>query len=162
MSIDWVMPSNHLILCHLLLLSSIFPSLRVFSNESALLIRWPKYRCFSFSVGPSSEYLGLISFRIDWFDLLAVQGARKSLLQHHNWKASVLLRSAFFMSSSYITWFLEGINSTHTLILDFSASRTLKKRHFCCLSQPVVFCYGSPSRLIQMMEKKKWWTRGKK
>ena len=98
MSIESVMPSNHLILCHpLLLLPSIFPSIRVFSNESALHIRWPKYWSFSFSISPSSEYLGLISFRMDWLDLLAVQGTLKSLLQHHSSKASILLRSAFFI-----------------------------------------------------------------
>ena len=89
MSIESVMPSNHFILCHpLLLLPSIFPSMRVFSNESVICIRWPKYWSFSFSLSPSSEYSGLISFRIDWFDLLAVQGTLKSLLQHHSSKAS--------------------------------------------------------------------------
>ena len=92
------MPSNLFILCHpLLLLPSIFPCIRVFSNESALHIRWPKYRSFSFSISPSNEYSGLIFFRIDLFDLLAVQGTLKSLLQHHSLKASVLRRSAFFM-----------------------------------------------------------------
>ena len=90
--------ANHLILCRpLLLLPSIFPSIGVFSNVSALLIRWPKYWSFSFSISPSNEYSGLISYRIDWFDLLAVQGALKSLLQHHTSKASVLQHSAFFM-----------------------------------------------------------------
>ena len=101
------MPSNHLILCRpLLLLPSIFPSFRVFSNESALLIRWPKYWSFSFSISPSNEYSGLISFRIDSFDLLAVQGTLKSLLQHHSSKASILWRSAFFivqLSHPYMT-----------------------------------------------------------
>ena len=98
MSIESVMPSNHLILCRpLLLLPSIFPSIRVFSNESALLIRWPKYWSFSFSITPSSEYSGLISFRMDWLDLLAVQGTLKSLLQHHSSKASILRCSAFFI-----------------------------------------------------------------
>ena len=92
------MPSNHLILCHPLLLPpSIFPNIRVFSNESAVCIRWPKYWSFSFIISPSSEYLGLISFRIDWFDLLAVQGTLKSLLQHHRSKASILWCSVFFM-----------------------------------------------------------------
>ena len=92
-TISWssVMPSSHLVLCHpLLLLRSIFPSIRVFSNESALCIRWPKYWSFSFSISPSNEYSGLISFRIDWFDLLAAQGTLKSLLQHHSLKASIL------------------------------------------------------------------------
>ena len=95
MSVELVMPSNHLILCHpLLLLPSIFPSIRVFSNESALHIRWPKYWSFSFSISCSSEYSGLIPFRMDWLDLLAVQGTFKSLLQHHSSKASILQRSA--------------------------------------------------------------------
>ena len=98
MSIESVRPSNHLILCHpLLLLPSIFPSIRVFANESVLHIRWPKYWSFSFSISPSNEYSGLISFRMDWLDLLAVQGTLKSLLQHHNSKVSILQRSAFFM-----------------------------------------------------------------
>ena len=97
MSIESVMPSNHLILCcPLLLQPSIFPSIRVFSNESVLRIRWPKYWRFSFSISPSNEYSGLISLKIDWFDLLAVQGTLKSLLQHHNLKASILWHSAFF------------------------------------------------------------------
>ena len=96
-SIESVMPSNHLNLCHpLLLLSSIFPSIRVFSNESALLIRWPKYWSFSFRISSSNEYSGLISFRMNWLDLLAVQGTLKSLLQHHSSKASILRCSAFF------------------------------------------------------------------
>ena len=99
MSIESVMPSNHLILCPpLLLLPSIFPTIRVFSNESALHISWPKYWSFSFSISPSNEYSGLISFRMDWLDLLAVQGTLKSLLQHHSSKASVLPPSAFFLS----------------------------------------------------------------
>ena len=105
-SIELVMPSNHLILCHPLLLPSGFPSIRVFSNELALCIRWPKYWSFSFSISPSNEYSGLISFRIDWFDLLAVQGTLKSLLQHHSLKASVLRCSAFFivqLSHTYMT-----------------------------------------------------------
>ena len=98
MSIESVMQSNHLILCHpLLLLPSIFPSIRVFSNELVLHIRWPKYWSFSFNISPASEYLGLISFRMDWLDLLAVQGTRKSLLQHHTSKASILWCSAFLM-----------------------------------------------------------------
>ena len=105
MSIESVMPSNHLILCHpLLFLPSIFPSIRVFSNESALCIRWPEY--WSFSINPSNEYLGLISFKIDCFFLLAVQGTLKNLLQHHSSKASILWHSAFFMvqlSHQYMT-----------------------------------------------------------
>ena len=98
MSLESVMPSNHLILCcPLLLLSSIFPSVRVFSNESVLHIRWPKYWSFSFNISPSSEYSGLISFRMDWLYLLEVQGTLKSLLQHHSSKASILWCSAFFI-----------------------------------------------------------------
>ena len=97
MSIKSVMPSNHLILCHPLLPPSIFPSIRVFLNELVLPIRWPKYWSFSFSISPFKEYSGLISFRIDWLDLLAVQGTLKSLLQHHSSKTSVLWCSAFFM-----------------------------------------------------------------
>ena len=102
MSTESVMPSNHLILCHSLLLPpSIFPIIRVISNESVLCIRWPKY--WSFSISPSNEYPGLISFRIDWFDLLAVQGTLKSLLQYHSSKASILRHSAFFILSPYLT-----------------------------------------------------------
>ena len=98
MYIESVMLSNHLILCFpLLLLPSIFPSIRVFSNKSTLCIRWPKYWSFSFSISPSNEYSGLISFRIDWFDLLGVQKTLKNLLKHHNSKASILQHSAFFM-----------------------------------------------------------------
>ena len=107
MSIQFVMPSNHLTLCHpLLLLPSIFPSIRVFSDESALHIRWPKYWSFSFNISPSNEHPGLISFRMDWLDLLAVQGTVKNLLQHHSSKASILQCSAFFMvqlSHPYMT-----------------------------------------------------------
>ena len=107
MSIASVMLPNHLILCRaLLLLPSIFRSIRVFSNESALRIRWPKYWSFSFSISPSNEYTGLISFRMDWLDLLAVQGTLKSLLQHHSSKASILLHSTFFivkLSHPYMT-----------------------------------------------------------
>ena len=107
MSIVSVMPSNHLILCHPLLLpSSIFPSIRVFSSELVLCIRWPKYWSFSLSLSPSNEYSGLISFQIDWLDLLVVQGILKSLFQHHSSKASVLWCSAFFMvrlSHPYMT-----------------------------------------------------------
>ena len=107
MSMESVMPSNHLILyCPLLLLPSIFPSIRVFSNESVLCIRWPKYWSFSFSISPSNDCSGLISFRMDWLDLLAVQEALKSLLQHHSSKASILRHSAFFivpLSHPYMT-----------------------------------------------------------
>ena len=107
MCIKSVMPSNHLILCRpLLLLPSIFPSIKVFSKESALLIRWPKYWSFSFSISPSNEYLGLISSKMDWLDLLAVQGTLKSFLQHHSSKVTILQCTAFFMvqlSHPYIT-----------------------------------------------------------
>ena len=107
MSIESVMPSYHLIFCHpFLLLPSIFPSIRVFSSESALRIRWPKYWSFSFSISPSREHPGLISFRMDWLDLLVDQGTLKSILQHHSSKASVLRHSAFFMvqhSHPYMT-----------------------------------------------------------
>ena len=107
MSIELVMPSSHLILCcPLLLLPSIFPSIRVFSSDSVLHIRWPKYWSFSFSISPSNEHSGLISFRMDWLDLLAVQGTLKSLLKHHSSKTSILLCSAFFMvqlSHPYMT-----------------------------------------------------------
>ena len=107
MSIESVMPSNHLILCHpLFLLPSIFPSIRVFSTESALCIRWPKYWSFSFNISPTNEHPGLISIRMDWLDLLAVQGTLKNLLQHRSSKASILWRSAFFtvqLSHPYMT-----------------------------------------------------------
>ena len=107
MSIELVMPSNHLILCRpLLLLPSIFPSIKVFSNESVFHIRWPQYWSFSFSISPSNEYSELVSFRMDWFDLLVVQGTLKSLLQHHSSKASILWCSAFFIvqpSHPYMT-----------------------------------------------------------
>ena len=107
MSIESVMPSNHLILCQpLLLLPSIFPSIRVFSNELALCIRWPRYWSFSFNISPSNEHPGLISFRMDWLDLLSVQGTLKSLLQHHSSKASILQHLCFFivqLSHPYMT-----------------------------------------------------------
>ena len=106
MSIESVMPSNHLILCLLLLLPSIFPSIRVFSNESALHIRWPKYWSFSFNISPFNEHPGLISFRMEWLELLAAQGTLKSLLKHHSPKASILWHSAFFIvqvSHPYMT-----------------------------------------------------------
>ena len=103
MSTELVMPSNYLIFCHPLLLPSIFPSIRVFSSESVLPIRWPKYQSFSFSISPSNVYSGLISFRIDWFDLLAVQVALKSLLQHHSWRYQFFGTQPFLLYSS---WFL--------------------------------------------------------
>ena len=127
MSIDSVMPSNHLILCRpLLLLPSIFPSIRVFANESALHIRWPKYWSFSFSSSPSNEYSRLISFRIDWLDLLAVQGTLKSLLQHHSSKASVLRCSS-------------SLGRTHTSIHDNWKNHSLAYRDFCQQSDVSAF-----------------------
>ena len=132
MSIKMVMPSNHLILCHpLLLLPWIFPSIRVFSNESALRIRWPKYWSFSFSISPSNEYSGLISFRTDYFDLLAVQGALMSFLQYHSWKASILLRSAFFivqLSHPYMT-----IGKTIALTRQTFDDKVMSLLFICCL-----------------------------
>ena len=108
MSVKSVMPSSHLILCHpLLLLPSIFPRIRVFSNESILCIRWPKYWSFSFSIGPSNEYSGLNFFRMDWLDLLAVQMTLKSLLQHHSSKASIFQLSVFFIAQLSHPWLLE-------------------------------------------------------
>ena len=124
MSIELVMPSNHLILCHpLFLLPSIFPSIWVFSSESLLCIRWPKYWSFSFIISPSSEYSGSISFKIDWLDLIAVRGTLKNLLQHHSSKASVLWYSTFFMvqlSHSYMT-----IGKTMALIIQTFVSRVV-------------------------------------
>ena len=112
MSIESVMPSNHLILCRPLRLPpSIFPSIRVSSNESALHIRWPKYWSFSFNISPSNEHSGLISFRIDWLDLLAVQGTLKSLLQHHSSKASILQCSAFFIVQQSHLYMTTGKNN---------------------------------------------------
>ena len=132
MSVESVMPFNHLVLCHpLLLLPSIFPSIKVFSSESAILIRWPKYWRFSFSISPSSE---LISFRIDWFDFLAVQGTLKSLLQHHSSKASVLRHSAFLMvqiSHPYMT-------TGKTIVLTIWTCFLI-----CCLDLAQLFFQGS-------------------
>ena len=113
MSIKSVMPSNHLILCHPFLLPpAIFPSIRVLPNESVLHIRWPKYWNFSFNISPSNEYSRLISFRIDWFDLLAVQGTLKNLLQHHSWKASILWHSGFFMVQLSHPYMITGDHSS--------------------------------------------------
>ena len=138
MSIKSMMPSNHLILCHpLLLLPSFFPSIRVFCNESVLCIMWPKYWSFSFSIGPSNEYLGLISFNIDWFDLLAVQGTLKSILQHHSSKASVLWHLAFCivqLSHPYIT-----MGKTIALTRQTFVSK-LMSLLFNMLSRLVSFC----------------------
>ena len=157
MSIELVMPSNHLILCHLLLLlPSVFPSIRVFSNESVLHTRWPKCWSFSFNISPSNEYSGLISFRMDWFDLLAAQGTLKSLRQHHSPKASILQRLASFMvqlSHPYMTtaktialtrWTIVGkvmsllFNRLSRLVI------TLLPRSKCLL----ISCLHSPSSVI--------------
>ena len=120
--IESVMPSNHLILCYpLLLLPSIFPGIRVFSNESALCMKWPKYWSFSLNISPSNEHPGLISFRMDWLDLLAVQGTLKSLLQHHSLKASILQRSAFFMVQLLHPYMTSG--KTIALYLDLCWQR---------------------------------------
>ena len=132
MSIESVMPSNHLILCcPRLLPSSIFPSIRVFSNESVLHIMWPKYWSLSFIVIPSNEYSGLISFRMDWLDLLAVQGTLKSLLQHHSSKASILRRSAFFivqLSHPYMT-----TGKTIALTRRTFVGKVMSLHFICCL-----------------------------
>ena len=146
MSIESVMPSNHLILCHPLLPPSIFPSIRVFSSELVLHIRWPKYWSITFSISSSNEYSGVISFRVDWLDLLAVQGILKSLLQHHGSKASILLRSAFFivqLSHPYMTtgktialtrWTFVGkvmsllFNMLSRLVITFLPRRIKKQR----------------------------------
>ena len=127
MSIESVIPSSHLILCHpLLLLPSSFPSFRVFSNESVLRIRWPKYWSFSFSISPSNEHPGLISFRMNWLDLLAVQGTLKSLLQQHSSKASILQHSTFFIVQ-------------HTSIYDYGKTIALTRRTFVGKAMSLLF-----------------------
>ena len=126
MSIESVMPSNHLILCHpLFLLPSVFPSIKVFSNKSVLHIRWPEYWNFSFSINPSNEYSGLISFRMDWLDLLAVQGTLKSLLQPHSSKASILRCSAFFMVQLLHPYMSAGKSIALTIQIFVSKVRSL-------------------------------------
>ena len=150
MSIESVMPSNHLILCHPLFLPpSIFPSIRVFSNESVLLIRWPKYWNFSFSISPSNEYFGLISFRMDWLDLPAVQGTLNSLLQHHSSKASILQCSAFVMvqlSHPYMT------NGKTIALTRWTFVSKVMSLHFNMLSRLVItFLPRSKYLLIS------WW-----
>ena len=134
MSIESMMPSKHLILCYSLLLPSVFPSIKVFSNESVLRIGWPKY--WSFSNSPSNEYLGLISFRMDWLDLFEVQGTLKSLLQHHSSKASILQHSAFFivqLSHPYMTTRISLINSSSFLILSLGFSMYSITSSYCRL-----------------------------
>ena len=128
------MPSNHHILCRPLLLPSIFPSIRVFSNESVLRIRWPKYRSFSFSISPSNEYSGLIFFRMDWLDFLVFQGTLKSLLQHHSSKASILRCSAFFtvqLSHPYMT-----------------AGKTIASNRWTFISEVMFLLFNMLSRLV--------------
>ena len=148
MSIESVIPFNHLILCcpHLLL-PSIFPSIRVFSSESALHIRWPKYWSFSFSISPSSEYSGLISFRMDWLDLLAVQGIRRSLLQDHNSKASILLCSAFFMVQLSHSYMIPGKTIASTIWAFVGKVATLL---FNILSRFVIVFFPRSKHLLSM------------
>ena len=140
MSIESVMPSNHLILCRpLLLLPSVFPSLRVFSNESVLHIRWPKYWHFSFSISPFDEYSGLISFRMDWFDLLALQGTPKSLLQHQSLRTSILCCSAFFrvqLSHPYMT-----TGKTIALTMPLTAKLVCDQIVKLLLTNPISLCH---------------------
>ena len=151
MSMESVMPSHHLILCRpLLFLPSILPSIRVFSNESALLIRWPEYWSFSFSIGPSNEYSWLISIRIDWFDLLAVPGTLKSLGQHHSSKASILRRSAFFMVQFSYPYMITGKTTAWTIWTLVSKGMSL---HFLTLSRFVIaFLPRSTCLLIPWLE----------
>ena len=134
MSIESVMPSNHLILCHpLLLLPSVFPSIRVFSNESALCVRWPKDWSFSFNISPSNAHPGLISFRMDWLDLFAVQGTLKSLLQHHSSKSSILRGSAFLILDIYPLFYLICICLyTHTWEQESRYAHTSADCCCCC------------------------------
>ena len=141
MSIESVMPSNHLILCHpLLFLPSSFPSIRVFSNDSAFRIRWPKYWSFSFKISPTNEHQGLISFRMDWLDLLAVQGTLKSLLQHHSSKASILWHSAFFivqLSHPYMT-----TGKTIALTRRTFVGKVISLLSICCLGWSLLSFQG--------------------
>ena len=147
MSIKPVMPSNHFILCHpLLLLPSVFPSIRVFSNESVLCIRWPKY--WSFSISPSNEYSGLISFRMDWLDLLAVQGILKSFLQHHSSKASILQCSAFFMVQLSHPYMTIGKTTALTVWTFFQVA--------CSIFIVKVFCFFFPLPFGVPMSPKLW------
>ena len=141
MSIESVMPSNHLILCHpLLFLPSSFPSISVFSNDSAFCIRWPKYWSFSFKISPTNEHQGLISFRMDWLDLLAVQGTLKSLLQHHSSKASILWHSAFFivqLSHPYMT-----TGKTIALTRRTFVGKVISLLSICCLGWSLLSFQG--------------------
>ena len=139
-SIESMMPSNHLILCHPLLLPpSIVPIIRVFSNESALRIRWPKYWSFSFSISPSSEYSRLISFRMDWLDLLAVQGTLQSLLQYHSSKASILRHSAFFIVQLSHPYMTTGKIIDGRIVMTNLGSRDITLPTVFCLVKAIVF-----------------------
>ena len=143
------MPSSHLILCRPLLLPpSVFPSIRVYSNESALCIRWPKYWSFSFSTSPSNEYSGLISFRIDWFDLLAVQGTLKSLLQHRNLKALVLQCSVFFMVQLSYPYMTTGKTITFTVQTFVDKVRSLLFNALSRFRNVPVACFLSPHEAV--------------
>ena len=148
MSIKSLMPSNHVILCHPLLLPpSILPSIRVFSNESVLCIKWPEYWSFSFSISPSNEYSGLISFRMDWLDLLAVQGTLKSLLQHHSSKVSILQYSAFFIKRLFSSSSLSAISvvsSAYLRLLIFVPAILIPA---CASSSPAFFMMYSAYKL---------------
>ena len=162
MSIALVMPSNHLILCRPLLLQpSIFPSIGVFSNEFVLPIRWPKYWSSSFSISPSNDYSGLISFRIDWLDLLAVQGTLKSLLQHHSWKASTLWCLAFFivqLSHLYMTTGHHSSKASTLWCLAFfivqlshrykTTGKTIALTRWTFVSKVMSLLFNMPSRLV--------------
>ena len=142
MSIELVMPSNHLVLCHpLLCLSSIFPSSKVFSNELVLRIRWPKYWSFSFSISPSNEYSGLVSFRMDWLDLLAVQGTLKSLFQHHSSKASILPHSAFFVVQLSCLYMTTG--KTIALTRHNFVGKVMSLFLICCVAWAYLFFQGA-------------------
>ena len=169
MSIESVMPSNHLILCHPLLLPSIFPSIRVFSNESALCIRGPKYWSFSFNISPSNEHAGLSSFRMDWLDLLAVQGTLKSLLQHHSSKSMSSLGLSLLYGSTLTSihdyWEINSWKATHSSILAWRIPWTtvhgvaksqmqLSNFHFTSLHQLVGF-------LVQIFAVSFWKNQGK-
>ena len=151
MSIEVVMPSNHLILCHPPLLpTSVFPSIKVFSKESVLRIRWPKYWSFSFSISPSSEYSGLISFRRDWLDLLAVQGTLKSLLQHHSSKAAILRRSAFFIAQLSHPYMTTG--KTKVLIRRTFVGRVISLIFNMLSRLAIAFLPGSKHLLISRLQ----------
>ena len=163
MSIKSVMPSSHLILCRSLLLPpSVFPSIRVFSNELVLHIGWPEYWSFNFGISPSNEYSGLISFRIEWFNLFAVQGTLKSLLQHYNAKASVLLHSVFFMVQLSHPYMTTGntialtrrtfVGKVMSLLLNIRPPRGLMLRHIsqdCCCQCPVPWQATADPRLFR-------------